>query len=79
MNKKESDLQEKLKSGMLMIRGTSKTEVHGKLSPNRSKDLHFGKKTMDLVFNNKQVHQKPEFVLPKGLLHRDAAISGIHA
>ena len=45
MNKKESDLHEQLSSGMLMIRGCSNTEVRNQLRPNRSKDLHFGKKT----------------------------------
>lgn len=47
MNKKESDLQEKLKSGVLFVKG-SKTDVFPHtLKPNRSKDLHF-RRTMDL-------------------------------
>ena len=47
MNKKESDLQEKLKSGVLFVKGSKTDVLQHTLKPNRSKDLHF-RRTMDL-------------------------------
>lgn len=74
MNKKDSDLHNQARGGLLIIRGSSKEMMTMPLKPAHSKDLKKFKQSKEARDQPRESGTKEKFKLPKQVLQQSSKV-----